>query len=206
MSRSGEGFTLVELLVTLTIFGIVAGALVGLFVPMTAGYISQNAGADLQQTIRAAADLMVRELRMAGFSSRSDTRFTIIEAEPSRVSFSVDWDNDGLITSSHRDNPSIFVESDLISYELDEESQSLRRITAEHTGDRSSQTLIGGSSDHMKMIDLSFTYFDMRGKKTDSPADIRSVGIALVAGTPASRNGLLNQSHQTRVQCRNLGM
>jgi hypothetical protein len=194
------------MLVTLTIFGIVAGSLVGLFVPMTAGYISQNAGVDLQQTVRATADLMVRELRMTGFSSRSDTRFTIIEAEPHRVSFSVDWDEDGLITSSHRDNPSIVVESDLISYELDEKSQSLRRITAEHTGDQSSQTLIGGSSDHMKMIDLSFTYFDMQGNETDSLADIRSVGIGLVAATPEGRKGFLQQSHQTRVQCRNLGL
>jgi prepilin-type N-terminal cleavage/methylation domain-containing protein len=206
MNRYRAGFTLVELLVTLTIFGIVAGSLVGLFVPMTAGYVSQTAGADLQQTVRAAADLMVRELRMTGFSSRSDTRFTIIEAEPNRVRFSVDWDDDGLITSSHLDNPSIFIESDLISYELDEESQSLRRITAEHTGDQSSQTLIGGSSDHMKMIDLLFTYFDHQGKETDELADIRSIGISFVAGTPAGRKGLLKQSHQTRVQCRNLGL
>ena len=206
MKPDGGGFTLVELLVSLTIFGIVAGSLVGLFVPLTAGYISQNAGADIQQTVRAVADLMVRELRMAGYSSLSEHRFGIIEAGVNRVSFSVDWDNDGVISSSHRENPLIFVESDLISYELDEESQSLRRITAEHTGDQSSQALIGGASDHLKMFDLTFTYFDRQGKETGSLADIRSVGIELAAGLPAGRKGMLKQSHQTRVQCRNLGL
>ncbi len=206
MSRYCEGFTLVELLVTLTIFGIVAGSLVGMFVPMTGSFISQNAGADLQQTIRATVDLMVRELRMAGFSSQSETGFGIIAAEPNRLSFSVDWDDDGMVTSSHRDNSTILVESDLISYELDKQSQSLRRITAEHTENQSSQTLIGGSSDHMKMIDLTFSYFDWLGRETNVLADIRSVGIVLVAGSPAGRKGLLKQSYQTQVTCRNLGL
>ncbi len=206
MNRYRAGFTLVELMVTLTIFGIVAGSLVGLFVPMTAGYISQNAGADLQQTIRAVADLMVREIRMAGFSSQSENRFGIIEAEPNLLSFSADWDNDGLITPSHRDNPTVFEESDLISYSLDADNRSLRRITAQDTEDESSQTLIGGPSDHMKMIDLTFTYFDQQGKETDSLADISSVGIALAASTPAGRKGFVKQVHQTQVKCRNLGL
>ena len=206
MIKDGGGFTLVEMLVTLTIFGIVTGSLVGLFVPLSAGFISQNADADIQQTVRAAADLMVRELRMAGFSSQSESRFGIIEAKQNRVSFSADWDDDGLITSSHRDDSSILVESDLISYELDKATLSLKRTTAENTDDQSVQTLIGGPSDHMKMKDLAFTYFDQQGKETTIVDDIRSVGISLVAETPAGRKGFLKQSHQTQVKCRNLGL
>lgn len=206
MKRNCQGFTLVELMVTLTIFGIVTGSLVGLFVPLTVGYTTQNASADLQQTIRAAADLMVRELRMAGYSSQSEKRFGLIKAEPNRVSFSVDWDDDGTITASHKENDAIFVESDLISYELDKETASLKRITAEHTPDESTQSLIGGSSDHMKMIDLTFTYFDQQVEETANLADIRSVEVTLVAGTSAGIKGQQKQFHQTRVKCRNIVM
>ena len=113
---------------------------------------------------------------------------------------------DGLITASHRDKTSILVESDLISYELDKATLSLKRSTAENTDDQSVQTLIGGPSDHMKMKDMAFTYFDQQGKETTIVDDIRSVGISLVAETPAGRKGFLKQSHQTRVKCRNLGL
>ena len=99
--------------------------------------------------------MMVREIRMAGFTSHSVDGFGITRAAEQEIAFTVDWDDDGLVSASHSDDPLILQESDLIAYSLGEDG-SLRRTTAEGTAQASSQSLVGGSGDWMQITDLSF--------------------------------------------------
>ena len=57
--RSGDnkGLTLVELLVTMAITGIVMTLVVAMFTSMSTGYTTQTGRADLQQSVRAVTDL-----------------------------------------------------------------------------------------------------------------------------------------------------
>ena len=130
MSKWNAGFTLVELLVTLAIVVIVTGSLVKMFSSMAIGHTSRITSADLQQSVRAVLDLMGRELRMAGFSSIRPGGFGIINAEDGKLTFSVDWNNDGYLTESHGANPDIREESDSISYHFDAARHRLVRVTA----------------------------------------------------------------------------
>ena len=204
MIEAQKGFTLVELLVTLAIVGIVTGSLVKMFSTMAIGHTTRTVNADLQQSVRAVMNLMGRELRMAGFSSLSSGGFGIIQADAEQITFTIDWDDDGFITASHASNPSIGVESDIISYRLKKDQHTLVRVTAVGTESESTQSILGGAQDSMQVVDLKFSYFDQRGLSTSRLEDISTIGVAITADLPAGIKGRRAKVYQTRNNCRNL--
>jgi len=64
-----SGITLIELLIALTVFGIMAGAIYRVFVAQARAYAIQDQVVEVQQDIRGAMELMLRDLRMAGFQT-----------------------------------------------------------------------------------------------------------------------------------------
>jgi prepilin-type N-terminal cleavage/methylation domain-containing protein len=62
-----KGVTLIELLVALVISGIIVAAIYRLFVAQTRSYTVQDQVAEVQQNVRNAVELLVRDIRMAGF-------------------------------------------------------------------------------------------------------------------------------------------
>ncbi|NIA11936.1 MAG: prepilin-type N-terminal cleavage/methylation domain-containing protein [Nitrospiraceae bacterium] len=63
-----KGFTLVELLVAMAITSIVAVAIFTAFQSQQKSYLIQDQVTEMQQNLRAAMDIMVRDIRMAGYS------------------------------------------------------------------------------------------------------------------------------------------
>jgi prepilin-type N-terminal cleavage/methylation domain-containing protein len=68
-----KGITLIELLVVLVISGIVIGGVYRIFISQTRAYTVQDQVAELQQDVRGAMEIMVRDVRMAGFQARSSS-------------------------------------------------------------------------------------------------------------------------------------
>jgi prepilin-type N-terminal cleavage/methylation domain-containing protein len=66
-----KGVTLIELLVVLVISGIVIGGVYRVFVSQTKAYTVQDQVAEIQQDVRGAMEIMLRDIRMAGFQSRN---------------------------------------------------------------------------------------------------------------------------------------
>jgi len=62
-----KGITLLELLVVLIISGIVIGGIYRLFIAQTRAYTVQDRVVEVQQSVRSAMDILLRDLRMAGF-------------------------------------------------------------------------------------------------------------------------------------------
>ena len=199
------GFTLVELLVTMGIVGIVIGSITLMFTSMSRQSTTQNATAELQQSVRNALNLMTREIRMAGFAVINND-FGITQAQSSSISFTVDWDNDGDVTSSHAGNPSISHVSDKIQYNWVPTERSLRRVTASGTPFFSSQILLGGADDAINVTGLTFSYLDELNNNTSFLDDIWTVVVTLTAETPAGRDGMVQRTFVSRVGCRNLGL
>jgi type IV pilus assembly protein PilW len=63
-----KGFTLIELLIAMAISGIVAGAIFTAFQSQQKSYLIQDQVTEMQQNLRAGMDIMVRDIRMAGYS------------------------------------------------------------------------------------------------------------------------------------------
>lgn len=68
-----SGFTLVEILVVLVIFGIAATGMFSVYLTMQKTSSVQEKVVDLQQNIRIAVDALSRDIRMAGFLIPADT-------------------------------------------------------------------------------------------------------------------------------------
>ena len=66
-----SGVTLIELLVVLVLCGIVIGGVYRVFISQTKAYTVQDGVAEIQQDVRGAMEIMVRDVRMAGFQSRT---------------------------------------------------------------------------------------------------------------------------------------
>jgi type IV pilus assembly protein PilW len=71
--KNESGITLLELLVALIIFGIVTGGSYRLFVAQSKAYTVQDQVGEIQQNIRSAMEILLRDLRMAGFDSDRPT-------------------------------------------------------------------------------------------------------------------------------------
>ena len=79
-----RGITLLELLVALVIFGIVSAGSYRLFVAQGKAYTVQDQVVEIQQTIRTAMEILVRDIRMAGFDD-GRTPLIVIPTENSVV-------------------------------------------------------------------------------------------------------------------------
>jgi len=64
-----RGVTLIELLVVLVICAILIGGTYRVFISQTKAYTVQDQVAEVQQNVRSAMDIMVRDLIMAGFQT-----------------------------------------------------------------------------------------------------------------------------------------
>ena len=68
---NAKGITLIELLVALVICGFVVGGIYRLFIAQSKAYTVQDQVVEVQQNIRGAMEILLRDLRMAGFDSDS---------------------------------------------------------------------------------------------------------------------------------------
>ena len=88
------GFTLVELMIVVALSGIVMAAVYSIYIAQQKTYIAQDQVVEMQQNIRAALDLMEREIRMAGYDTAGSVA-SITVARSGQMSFTFDNNNDG---------------------------------------------------------------------------------------------------------------
>ncbi len=99
-----QGFTILELVVALTISLILMGIAVKIFLVQQKAYNVQGQLSEMQQNIRAATDMIVRESKMAGYDP-TDLGFVGIGNNSSATSIQIlaDLDGDGLTTGANED-------------------------------------------------------------------------------------------------------
>jgi type IV pilus assembly protein PilW len=64
-----KGVTLIELLVALVICGMVAAGIYQVFIGQSKAYTVQDQVTEVQQSVRSAMEILLRDLRMAGYDS-----------------------------------------------------------------------------------------------------------------------------------------
>ncbi len=192
MKSDKKGFTLIELMIAIAIFGILSVAVIRVYTGFTRAYTTQEVAAGVQQSLRAAIDIMVHDIWLAGLDTNpSDSvAFGITDATSNRIRFTSDRDGSMTLDASQ-----------------------FEEITYEWTGNTLDQILyetIGGGGTRQSLVNnvtaLTFTYFDQNNNPTATLNAIRSVGIRMTIQEVAGREGLVARSLSTRVRCRNLDL
>jgi type IV pilus assembly protein PilW len=95
LSKNKEnGFTLVELLIAMTIGLIILTALSSTFLMQRKIYDVQEQIVEMVQTARAAMDMMTREIRMAGYDPTDSAGAGIVTVTSNSINFTLDITDD----------------------------------------------------------------------------------------------------------------
>jgi type IV pilus assembly protein PilW len=203
---NNKGFTLTELLVALFISGIVMGSILSAYYTQNKSYAVQDQLAAMEQNLRAAMDIMIRETRMAGYDPTGTADAGIVAADSTYLTITEDMDGDGSITGDES-----------ITYSL---------ADSDADGDNDLERNSNLIAENIDALD--FVYLDENDAATTIPSEIRSIQITMVAktqkidhgyhdtttytnqgGTPIfgpANDGFRRRKLTAEVKCRNLGL
>ena len=199
--KEPKGFSLTELLVALVIMSVVSLAIYSVFAVTTRTYTTQGVTADVQQSVRAAMEVILQDIRVAGLDPTSSGNFGIELAEASKLRFTSDSIDAGINDFNGVIDDTNF---ERITYLL--QGTQLDQILYETTASVESEPLISD------VQNLAFTYFDADGNDLGSPvpasqlADIRTINVSITVEEPAGRNGPVSRTLTKQVKCRNMGL
>jgi len=183
-----DGFTLVELMVAMTIGLIVMSAVYSTYRTQQKSYVLQEQVAAMQQNIRAAMYYMTREIRMAGCDPTGNALAGITAAGPTTISFTRDI---------RGNNPASNV-ADGDTNDTDE--------TITFTFDGTNNRVTRNAQALAENIDaLDFVYLNQAGAPVDGTVatnipNIQSVQVTVVARTGRGDQGYINNVSFTNQQ------
>jgi type IV pilus assembly protein PilW len=217
-----KGFTLIELLIAMAITGIVAGAIFTAFQSQQKSYLIQDQVTDMQQNLRAAMDIMVREIRMAGYDPYGDSDAGITAAAEQIFTFTLVADDDGYDNDSDNTTDEIgelkTIQYDLYDAYSDGDNDIGRKVGAKKRA----------AAENIEELEFYYTLADgTNATAPANPSEIRSVQIAILARaghedpkfsnsknytTPSGGqwgpydDGFRRRLLSTTVKCRNMGL
>ena len=200
---STDGFSLLELLIALAVFSFIVGGIFSNLTQSQTRYQFEQEVVEVQQTARNAADIMEREIKLAGFpiASYYDSALNWTSANSERVAA-------GFITLGATN---LVFEADLLEDGIvDRVEYRLNGTTLERSA--RDKTAGGGAPAAVyqtlatNVTALTFSYLNSTGSATTVPADVRSVGILFNINTTSVDPQNRNQrtiTLQTRAAVRN---
>jgi type IV pilus assembly protein PilW len=163
--RGVGGFTLVEMMVSMAISLVVLAAIAGTFTVQTRQNSAEEQNGQMQQNVRGALDLMIREIQMAGYKPAGGSFNGIETSTSTTLRIKLDLNSSGDETDEATDD---------ISYSFDSSTGLITR-TLNNTG--SSATVADN------ITAFSFTYLDANGASTTTNTAVRRVTINITART-----------------------
>ena len=181
-----SGFTLVELLIAMTIGLIILTALSSTFLMQRDAYDDQEQIVEMVQNARAVMDMMTREIRLAGY----DPTGTMQRSNPTNADFvGIPYNANKLeIFADLNGDADTDDTNEYIKYTIDSDYPfEIRRDTG------------GGRKEFaLNIQSFTFVYFDSNGNSTTTTAKIRQVRITIIARTcKPDRNYTPNSGYRT---------
>ena len=184
--RSNQGFTLVELLVTLVVSGVVLAGICSTFYSQQTAFLNQEQIIAMQQNLRVAINNMEREIRMAGHDPNGDAGAGIVTANATSIRIAQDLTGNGGTGDPDKD---VGDPGENITYSLQDADGDgdMDLVRNDHNG--------AGIQMIAEDIDaLNFVYLNQNGLPTTLLADIRSVQITVLAKTGLPSRGYVNKT------------
>jgi len=155
-----RGFSLSELMVAMAVGLVVLGTAYNIFTVQNKSLSNQEQIVEMQQSVRAAMDMICREARMAGYNPAGAT-FAGVTVNVSQLEIKTDRDGDAIISAS-----------DDVTYTYDSVNLRINKTTS------------GTTEPLAENIEaLTFQYLDAAGNVTTSSADVRMISITITGRT-----------------------
>ena len=181
--KKSTGFTLVELLVALSVSGVIMTAVYAAYQSQQKSYVVQEEVAALQQDLRAAMFYMTNQIRQAGCNPSSNpNKPGILTADVDEIHFTSDFRGDSSSTNPNDPNGNTNDPYENITYSL-YTSDGIQKLGIKSTAGATNQPVI-------ENVDaLNFVYLDQSqtrldddgsGNVTTNIPNIRSVEVTIV--------------------------
>ena len=193
-----KGVTLIELLVALVICGMVAAGIYQVFIAQGKAYTVQDQVTEVQQSVRSAMEILLRDLRMAGYDCDNLLSTITITSPIANVS-----DNAITVNYEYYDKVLAQYQKHTIAYRRDGGSSSLIRQLTVNDVATPPETLLEN------VENLNFTYgVDVNDDcSLDSWVPAGSIGISRVVAvrvTLTARPTQINPDHTKMISPRTL--
>jgi type IV pilus assembly protein PilW len=165
-TNTTDGFTLLEVMVSIAIGMVVLAAVTTTFMSQTKFYNAQEQINEMEQNARGAMDIITRELKMAGYRPTGMT-LTGVTYDATQLQIQADVNGDGLLT------PVDTEPNEIVIYAFDSTNTQITR----KDGSNAAEVLANN------ITDFTFSYLDAGGASTSTSANIRQVSISITART-----------------------
>ena len=192
------GFSLIEVMIALAISGIVMAAIYAVYIVQVKGMISQETMLDMQQTVRAALNIMENEIQMAGCDPTQKAKATILKAGKAELSFTMDVQNHSGWPQPDGDTND---GNEYIRYALNKDAD--RNGQADRIPCDLGRDTGGGLQPFAENIDaLNFVYLDNGGNPLPAgftTDQIRAVQVTIVARSGEKLRWMLSVCKDTHI-------
>ncbi len=175
---NNRGFTLAELLIGLFVSAVVMTTILSAYYSQNKSYAVQEQVAAMVQNLRAAMDIMIREIRMAGYDPTGTANAGIVTANTTSITITEDLDGDGSVAGDEN-----------ITYAL-----------ADSDGDGDNDLERNNNLIAENIDALDFLYLDETNNPTAVPSEIKAVQITMVAKTGRGDRGYVDSVVYTNQQ------
>lgn len=192
--RNVTGFTLTELMVAMGIGMVAVAAVTTTFMAQAKFYNAQEQINEMQQNVRGALDVIMRELKMAGYNPNGGT-FDGVTYSASQLLIQADLDSSGTISNSSTAN-------EQITYAYDSANKQITRKKGTGTAEVLADNITA----------FAFSYYDGNGAATTTSANTRQVKVDITARTAkpdpnyTSNNGYRTYQLTATITPPNLGL
>jgi len=188
---SKSGFSLIEVMVAMTIAVIAIGLIIAAVISQQKNYITQERLVDMQQGLRAAMEVVGSEVKMAGYDPTGIADASILTADSADLQFQIDRNGDGDFDIGERVRLALTNDANLDGI-------------ADGTPCDLGRGLDGGSLQVLaENIDaLNFVYLDSNGNVLAAPvADLSAIGsiqVTIVARSGATLPGFFKPAQDRK--------
>lgn len=201
---TSEGFTLVELLITMVISALVMTAVVNIYLSQQKAQTAQEAVSQMQQNIRSAMLVLTKDIREAGCDPTGEAGARILQATKGKLQFSRDIAGNPVNANQADGDVNDANENVTFGFPKDVDNDGNGVIdNAATTGNLGRDTGAGLQPIAQDMAALEFNYIIDDGSATTSPSNsqlnhITGVQISLLARSERSdQNFSGNQTYTT---------
>lgn len=206
MTSSRNGFTLVELMITLAMTGIIVAAVYSTYTVQQRAYGKQEQVAEIQQNLRAAIYNMAQEIRMAGYNPEGNANAGFEAAGASSMTFTMDLNENDTIGGDPGERVTYALNNGNVQRNNQVLAANIEKLEFWYTLEDNSQTLTPGNLPDIRAVTISI--LGRAERKDSSLTHAQEYESASgVDWTPAGgEKQYRRRLFITTVQCRNMGL